>query len=165
MNSFPSFRSISLRSSAPFFNGIAGLKPKTGWMPGSAPSREQTAARCVIPGVTKDVHEQRVGAICAVELAPRAIRLAGEESRAGVDFGEPCPPRRLLQNSLVGSRQKITVFPSFILAVDDTRDRTVAHLRSEGGSPRGVSMAELTAQSGTDALPGSSFHVNRIGEN
>ena len=55
--------------------------------------------------VTENVHEQRVGAVGAFELAPRAICLSGKEARAGVDLGQPRFPAGLLQNSLVRGRQ------------------------------------------------------------
>src|ERR1700688_2595463 len=37
--------------------------------------------------VAENVHEQRVGAVGALQLPPRAICLSGEKSRAGVDLG------------------------------------------------------------------------------
>ena len=51
--------------------------------------------------ITKNVHQQRIRAVRTLQLAPCAIGLSGQKSRAGIDLGQPRLPSRLLQNSLV----------------------------------------------------------------
>ena len=96
------------------------------------------------------------------ELAPRAVCLAGQKARAGVDLSQPRLPGWLLQNALVRRRQEVAVFPSFILRINNAGHRAVAHLRQESRGSRGISMAEFTAQCARADRLGA--HLSSIGE-
>ena len=39
--------------------------------------------------VTKDIHQERIGAVRALQFAARPICFSGKKTRAGVDLGEP----------------------------------------------------------------------------
>ena len=98
------------------------------------------------PWIAKDVHQECVGAVGAIEFAPGAVAASGYKSRACIDLGKARSPVGLLENPLVGSREKVAVCPSFILAVDHAGYRAIGHLSVQIGCPQGITVAQLEAQ-------------------
>src|ERR1700761_4536948 len=117
----------------------AKLGTNTGW--DSKQGTDRLAAQD--SRIAKNIHKQRVGAVRTFKLASRAIGFSGEEARASVDFGQPRLPGGLLQNALVRSREKVAMFPSLRLCVDNTGHRVISHLCQERIRSRGIPAAEF----------------------
>src|ERR1700678_3296164 len=98
------------------------------------------------PWIAKNVHQQRVGAVGAIEFAPRAIAASGHKARSRIDLVKARSPVGLLENSLVRGGEKVAVHPSFVFAIDHAGYGAVGHLRDQAGCPRGIAVTQFAAQ-------------------
>jgi hypothetical protein len=74
--------------------------------------------------VTKDIHQQRVGAITGIEFAPISIMACKDSVGRGVRLDQSFTPFRIVQDSLVGSRVKISMPSPFVRKIENRRTCT-----------------------------------------
>ena len=117
------------------------------------------------PGIAKDVHQECVGAVGAIEFAPGAVAASGYKSRSGIHLGKARSPVGLLENPLVGRREKVAVCPSFVFAVDHAGYRAIGHLSAQTGGPQGITVAQLEPQRSRPDGKERPLHSSSLGEN
>jgi hypothetical protein len=70
-------------------------------------------------GVAKDVHEEGVGAVGGVELAPPPIVAGAGAAGGGMDLGEAAEPGRVGADAGVGCGVEVAVTALLVAAEDD----------------------------------------------
>ena len=105
--------SISVRSVFPLWRGISGLNPNCGISPGRHAQHGAQSAIRYPPPAAKDIHEQRVRTVRAIQLSPSPARTGRCPARTGMDLREPACP--LLIGANVPVRRGIRNFHSLVV--------------------------------------------------
>src|SRR5580700_6695824 len=156
-NKGPILISISVRSVRPLATGMAARNPNSGseaWR-----NTQQCAQRRPYepPRVTKDVHQQRVGAGGAVQFEASSILRSRHKSAGGIAFRQAFPPGRIAADPSPGRRQKVavTLFPLF---KDDACGRPPGDFVAVSLSTNLIAGADFSPQFGR----AQRFHHSRL---
>ena len=101
--------------------------------------------------MAKDAHQQRVGAVSAVQFLPRPVCACSGSPESGVDFVEPLCPLRMVTDLAPGQRMKISVPTAFIPPEKHARNPAIGSLVKKSVSLRELQSAQTEFGSQADA--------------
>ncbi len=92
--------------------------------------------------MTKDIHEQSVGAVCAVQLFPLPVRARPGSLGSSVNFLKAPCPLRIVANPLIRERVKVSMPAILATSEDDAGNFSIRTLIEKSMSRREPQIAE-----------------------